>query len=457
MAQAKLPPFIVWRDGRPRFVPGPLDRKLGFKGEDLRDPKTLTWLSFEQASAWGAEKNKEIAEARRTGRRAQMPRTPKAKTVSQLLDDWIKACERRVIEGTLSAKTLEGYEKSVEAIKYQPETRAAAAARAERERAAQILGVAPDGRPREPISLTLPQAIGAPELRVFYDYVKDARGHHQAIALVGALSAALTWGKESTAWRLGDNPRIGMVFDRPDGRVMLIALPVFTQIVQASDILGMPSVGHSQYLGLFTGQRQTDRLLLKDKGLIEGRRHLVQSKTGIEIKIKETRQLGTRLETARAQVAAVKLAHGTRPDTIIVDERTGREYSEHTYRHRYDLCRAGAAHGIIQLDGKAVIADPETLGADFAHRLHNRMAWLLPPMPACAEVRDQDLRDTFVILTYRAMVAAGNVNLIAICDVSGHSYSSVDTIVKHYLGRNPELADAALDTLSAFVAKEGFV
>ena len=59
MAQAKLPPFIVWRDGRPRFVPGEGARALGFRGEDLRHdgaagPRTGVWFNFEEARAWGS-------------------------------------------------------------------------------------------------------------------------------------------------------------------------------------------------------------------------------------------------------------------------------------------------------------------------------------------------------------------------------------------------------------------
>ena len=74
MADAKLPPFIYWRDGRPRFIPGRAERKLGFKGEDLRGDsidgvKTGPWLTFEQAVAWGKAKNAEILTARATGRR----------------------------------------------------------------------------------------------------------------------------------------------------------------------------------------------------------------------------------------------------------------------------------------------------------------------------------------------------------------------------------------------------
>src|SRR5574337_219876 len=44
-------PYVVWRDGRPRFVPGPELRTLGFKGENLRRPDGR-WLDVEEARAW---------------------------------------------------------------------------------------------------------------------------------------------------------------------------------------------------------------------------------------------------------------------------------------------------------------------------------------------------------------------------------------------------------------------
>ena len=44
---------------------------------------------------------------------------------------------------------------------------------------------------------------------------------------------------------------------------------------------------------------------------------------------------------------------------------------------------------------------------------------------------DQDLRDTCVMLLDRA-----GCDLLTICDITGHSYRSAQTIVKHYRARN---------------------
>ena len=41
-------PYFVWRDGRPRWVPGSYVRAAGFKGRDLKDGKGK-WLQLEAA------------------------------------------------------------------------------------------------------------------------------------------------------------------------------------------------------------------------------------------------------------------------------------------------------------------------------------------------------------------------------------------------------------------------
>jgi hypothetical protein len=94
-----------------------------------------------------------------------------------------------------------------------------------------------------------------------------------------------------------------MQFDRPDGRVVLITLPEFLAVVAAGDAAGRPSIGDAQYLGLFTGQRLVDRLAMMDEGLVDGRRHLRQSKTGQFVAIKEAPQLAARLALARRRVS----------------------------------------------------------------------------------------------------------------------------------------------------------
>jgi hypothetical protein len=143
------------------------------------------------------------------------------------------------------------------------------------------------------------------------------------------------------------------------------------------------------------------------------------------------------LESARARVAAIKLKLGLRemPETIVVDEATGRAYNEHTYRHLFaeirDLAFKGSNEFALQPCPSLMFMNERTNAPDFKH--------------------DQDLRDTCVILLDRA----GN-DLLSISDVTGHSYQSAQLIMKHYRARNPDRADAAIDKLAAFITKEGF-
>lgn len=46
-------------------------------------------------------------------------------------------------------------------------------------------------------------------------------------------------------------------------------------------------------------------------------------------------------------------------------------------------------------------------------------------------------------------------DLLTICDITGHSYSSAQTIVKHYRARNALRADMGIDRLVLQVRKEG--
>lgn len=46
-------------------------------------------------------------------------------------------------------------------------------------------------------------------------------------------------------------------------------------------------------------------------------------------------------------------------------------------------------------------------------------------------------------------------DLLTICDITGHSYRSAQTIVKHYRARNAARADSDIDRLELQVRKEG--
>ncbi|MGX9389792.1 hypothetical protein ACWX0K_10800 [Nitrobacteraceae bacterium UC4446_H13] len=489
--------WIKWRDGRPRLTHGPRERRMGFKDQDLKHADGR-WFTYEEARARSTEHDATILAARASGKKIKPP-AKKRTTVADLLDDWQTSDEFK----DLSTASRTSYTKSISAILYKPMTRTEAAQFRAMQRAAKLLGQAAPQRTPEDIASATPTSIGKPEIRDFFNYLRRTRGHHMALAVIATLSAAITWGCESTLWRLPGNPRPGMEFDRPDGRVILVPMAEFAAWVAAGDAIERWSVGDSLYLGLFLGQRQTDRLQMRNESETEGRHAFRQSKTGELVDIKEAPQLTTRLDAARARVKAIKLRLGLEelPPEIVINEVNGLPYDDSTYRHWVSTARdvavfgflarmtiseainraiANAAalraampaiikkHPVEDLEGAALARALDARGRavrDFIDAVNTRdsnaeaSAWRLPPCPSLMFVNkageldamhDQDLRDTCVMLLDRA-----GCDLLTICDITGHSYKSAQTIVKHYRARNKDRADQGIDALVLQVRKEG--
>lgn len=386
-------PYVVWRDDRPRFVPpGPL-RKLGFKGEDLRHPGG-TWFTFEEARAWSTMNLAKIVAAKGTG--AKPERRAGALTVADLLEDWLASDHVK----TLAANTRRNYRTAADALLFKP--REVYRGHAATEREPEEMGLMPVA------------AIKAPELRAMFEYIKRVRGLHVAHRCVAAYSSAYKWAVESTKWRLPAhlNPRTGMTFESPPGRISVITPKEFHALVAAADRLGRPSIGDAITLGMFTGQRQSDRLGFLDDGYEDGRRKLRQAKTGTVVRLHETAELKARLDDAARRRRELMVKHGTRHKEVVLCEYKGKPWTAASYRHWFNKVRAEAAK-----------AEPEV-----------------------ADKTDQDLRDTCVTL-----LARSGANLTTICEVTGHSYSSAALITKHYLGRDPDRADAALENMARFM------
>ncbi len=477
----KLPPYVIWRDGRPRFIPDEPTRALGFAGQDLKTAAG-EWMTYEAAAAWGwpryaeilrcrgfdADQVRALVTMRKAGQWKVMApagkpkhwkdpaaivtrdNAPKQRIVETLLEDWLRALNHpRKGEKQLAPETLESYRKAADALIYQRETRSERKERRARERAAEILRQPVPERPRTVLAGKLVAAIGVPEFKAIYLDYKEERGHHMALGCMAALSAALTWGQADTFWRLGPNPRHSLELDRPEGRIEVYTAEEIAARIAAGDAIGMHSVGDATLLGVFMGQRQKDRLAMTPE-LLDERHHVRQSKGGVVVEIKEAPRLKQRLAQAAQRRRELAVRTGLRPKTIVVSERTGWSYDKTSYRHAFAEVTRATIHGVVSIDGKAAIADPAELGADFEHRMHNRLTWLCRPCPSVRGKTDQDLRDTCVTWLYRA----GN-DLQAIADVSGHGYKAVETIVKHYLARNRARADTAIDKLVDWMEREG--
>lgn len=461
-------PFIDWNDGCPRFKPGPRERDLGFAGKDLRHPNDGPWFTYEETRAWihGADGQGgtygEIRKARTTGKPVK-PQPRAERTVEALILDWLQALKSDHSDERLSDNSITSYVKDANALIYRPETRAAAKAR----RAAResLIDDVNAGRLKEPFAQMEVRLIGVPELNEHYLYLKRVRGHHMALHAVGAFSAAWSWGQKSTKWRLGHNPRHELELARPEGRIVLVPVEEIVALVAANDALGQFSIGDAILLGLFTGQRQNDRLAMADGGVLDGRRVFRQSKTKMIVHIKEAPRLTQRLMEATGRRQKLAERFGVKTSSIIVDERTGAEYTGNIYRHRFADGRAVAIHGWrMDETREQAIARGEKANAEWSRGKAPASGydgiWRVTPCPSLATdddgnydpKRDQDLRDTCVTLLYRA-----NCSLLEICDITGHSYQAVKTIVNHYLARDPQRADIAIDKLVAFMEQKGMI
>lgn len=417
---------------RPRFVPGPFERrrraKLGLPlSFDLKHHDGA-WFTRDEVAAWCRDRKWEATPEHK----AEPVERPRQRRVIDLLDDWFRSIEKA---GELSPKTIDGYRKTKNATIYKPRSRAERVA----DKPLEI----------EPFVLARVSAIEEPEVVSYYNYQRATRGHHMALAIVAVISAAYTWGKLNPFWRTRVNPALNLDLARPEGRVVFYLDHEIRALLAAADHLGRPSVGDAILLGVFTAQRQGDRLDLEDAGLVNGRRVFRQSKTGVVVEVPETARLKERLEQAAARRAAIALRLGQkdhqRAKAIVVDESTGRAYVQDTYRHWFGEIRRVAYEGVIDFEATA---KAQAQG-------RNEPIYKIEPTPSLMFKEgkfktDADLRDTAV-----TWLANADCSLLEICAITGHSPQSAQTIMKHYLSLGRELADRGIAKLEAWMQREG--
>lgn len=417
---------------RPRFVPGPFERrrraKLGLPlSFDLKHHDGA-WYTRDEVAAWCRDRKWEAAPENK----AEPVERPRQRRVIDLLDDWFRSIEKAA---ELSPKTINSYRKTKAATIYKKRSRADRAA----DKPLEI----------EPFVLARVSAIEEPEVAAYYNYQRATRGHHMALAIVTVIAAAYTWARRDPFWRIKYNPALKLGLARPKGRLVFYTDDEIRALLAAADHLGRPSIGDAILLGLFTAQRQGDRLEIEDNGLEHGRRRFKQSKTGVIVEVPETPRLKERLEQAAARRAAIALRLGQkdhqRAKAIVVNESTGRAWNQSDYRHWFDDVRRVAYEGVIDFEATAKAA---------AHG-KNEPIYKIAPTPSLMFKEgkfktDADLRDTAV-----TWLANADCSLLEICAITGHSPQSAQTIMKHYLSLGRELADRGIAKLEAWMQREG--
>lgn len=387
----KLPPYMLWRDGRPRWVPGPRLRPA-FKGQDLRDASG-DFLRLEPAIARAKELNNEVA-AWRAGheptKRTKINRKS-TRTFQHLFDMWIETPEF-----LLNAKaTRDFYENKGNIF-------------------LETFGDVPVA------------AVGRAALKGYWRQQYSERGHHMANALIATARAMLTFATD-LEW-IDVNPAFKLKLKTPQPR-LAIWLPLeINAFVAAADASEMHHVGDAVIAALHSGQRQADVLVLPLRLFDDQRIRLSQAKMRGKARIDApmTLALASRVADIRARRAAMSNVIDIAAPLIV--RANGQPYSAEdegdAFRREFRAVKTLA------------VAGSEELG--------------LPQCPSLAALRFQDLRDTAV-----TRLASADCNLAEIAAITGHEIASITGIIKHYLVLQPAMADAAIDKLSRWLEKHG--
>ncbi|MFG1300329.1 hypothetical protein V5F49_11100 [Xanthobacter sp. V3C-3] len=410
---------INWRKGRPRFDPGPGVRRLGFRSEDLKHADGR-WFSLDEAGAWAAERNAAIAARRQQkaeGKRLAPLKRPKHQTIEGLFDEWFES--PKFTGGVQAGKRQQAGVTAATARDYRYKFNALKAFDAE-------------------LMQEAPGAVTAVVAQGIFDKLWERKGLHTARGVVAIASSCWKWAIGRGKGGITFNPWRGLEKAMPAPRLVTWTDEEIVALAAAADALGRPEIGDAVYLGLFTGQRQGDRLTLERAGRDDAGRLLIrQSKTGAIVAVPAAPQLVARLEAAAARRKDRKVQH----TQLVIDETANAPFKSDWYRHVFAEMRLAAARGVVLGMNGPEIAPAERTGHE---------VWLLMPVPSIAGKRDQDLRDTAVTWLGRA-----SATVPQIASITGHSYVSINQVLRHYLATHPEMADAAIGKLLSWMDETG--
>ncbi len=376
---------------QPRYKPSPGHAALGLKARPLRHSDGRWLTAIEALSFIETEIEPEVErrrQLREAGRRIR-PRAARAfLTVSRMLELYADMKQK----DAASPHTVRFYRQGAGALsRFDPDIYSAPA-----------------------------EALTQSIVFDLYERMRKGSTLSMANATMRTLSAAYGYfiprGKVTMP---AGNPCIRMRRKALAPRVRAGSRPEMTALVRAAELCRKPMLGIAITLGLWTGQRQGDRLDMIEGGTSATRIILRQSKTKRFVSIPHSPELVAALALSRElkQAMADSGKHVVIGSTIVVSDVTARRYNEHTYRHDFTHVRAAAVAGIRDAGG----------------------GWLLKPCPSLNDFTDQDLRDTAVTWLVRA-----GCDIFEVASITGHDLATVHQILKHYLADHPERADNAI-------------
>jgi hypothetical protein len=403
MAKVKVP-YLLWRDGRPRWVPSPRLRGMGHKGQDLKAADG-TWLDYPAAVQRAMTINANLDQMLP----AQAATTPEARTAAAMFDLLRKsgkfqsaAGDNRRDTGRLAPRTLRDYLYHLTILE-------------------QWCGDIPAA------------AITRADTEDFYLQLVTRRGKTVANAIMRTARIAWNYG-DKIGW-ITRNPFAKLEMLDPGGRLVLYTPDEIAALIAAADYLGLAGMGDAIALGVLTGQREGDLLILPEGDLSAGYYVIRQKKRGARAFVPLTAPLVARLEASRRR--KTQDWPGVHHTLEVINTRTGKPYHRGAKEFRRDFAKVRfvAAGGLYIIDA---------LNGDTSGKRN----YPFTPQPGVLGKWFSDLRDTAV--TWLFMAGATEAE---IANITGHSLVTVRTILdKHYFVRNEDLARTGGAKLDAYLA-----
>lgn len=387
-------PYLKWRDGRPRWEPGPKLRAAGFKGRDLKDSGG-GWLDERGAVEAARELNRGVTAWREEG--APRRRTPTG--------------PRRHPQCLAALWDL--YAKSPKFAGLAPKTRADY-----RVKAGVMLADLGDEAVR---------ALSKAHVYGYWEQMHRARGHAMANGILAVLRLVLSYGEMKGWLPMNSNPALKLNIEGVAPRCVVWTPDEVAALVTAADALALPGVADAVVIALHTGQRQGDVLALELGATENARTVFRQSKTGARVIVPHTPALAERLAAIRARRASLLaplVAHTATGATVIN--------------------MAHARRAVLRGDGRPYTAS--AFGKDW-RRVREAVA---ATHPEAAGKLFLDLRDTAV-----TRLALAGCTVAEIRAITGHSMQTIHAVLAHYLALDERMAGAGIDRLRAWMDEEG--
>lgn len=320
----KLPSYLCWRNGRPRWEPGPRLRHA-FKARDLKDAEGR-FLGLEAAIAAAMKLNDEVA-LWRTGAVTPSARPKVNRKPTRTCEALWQVYQDSPKWQKLAAVTRRDYKSKI--------------------------GVFLDEFGPEHVA-----ALTMADLYSWWEDLYKARGHAMANGIVACTRAMLSYGTKK-GWRV-DNPAKALGIETVTPRVVVWSPSEVEDFVAKADALGFVGVGDAVAIGLHTCQRQGDVLHLEFLSAENGRSKFKQGKTGARVSVPFTPPLRDRIEAIKQRRRAGPVAELQLKGELVRD-RGGKHYTRETFGRDFRAVRRAVAED----QRRAGQAEPTILGRQY--------------------------------------------------------------------------------------------